>query len=308
VAPVIAFRVAIALQPSVTRWVVSSAPVAVPAWLIRSEKLWERLSDPGESDSDLSLAVSDATGYPSDVATFTGAFTTRKLQILFGRTSGASLPEDDAVITFHLLKLVTGAPDDTWETADFTTAETAFDAFWNTIKPQQLSVTTLKQYRWYKAGPEVEDELGGPGRTGPPVRVVDRALPGTSGATIGSPPQVAVTITEKTADKKAWGRVYIPGPHYWAQIATASGRIASSYQTILGNAADTLYEAMRTANTPIVVYSSAKPERPAAAGGTLPAKAARALTVDELQIDDIPDVIRSRRYETPLLRLLRTVG
>ncbi|HVJ22527.1 MAG TPA: hypothetical protein VM756_01175, partial [Burkholderiales bacterium] len=63
-----------------------------------------------------------------------------------------------------------------------------------------------------------------------------------------------------------------------------------------------------TAGVPIVVYSPAKPERPKKPSGTLPATVARALTVDTIQVDDIPDVIRSRRFNKTLLRVQRGVG
>lgn len=305
---VLAFRLAIITAPLTYRVVNSGQPSLFAQSVWASRSLLARLSDPGESDEDLSAAVSDATGTVATVATYTGTFELRKLQVLFGRTSGGSLPEDDAIITFHFLRLAGGSPSDAWVSGDFTAVETAFGTMWGVLKQYTLPATALRQLRWYRTGPQVDTELGGPGRTGPPVRVFDSAVAGTGTASGIGAPQVAYTITEKTADKTAWGRFYVPGPFNHAAMSGTYGRIASSVQTVIGNAADAFYEACLANGTPVVVYSSAKAERPKASGGTLPAKGARALSVDELQVDDLYDVIRSRRYSTPLLRLLRTVG
>jgi hypothetical protein len=58
-----------------------------------------------------------------------------------------------------------------------------------------------------------------------------------------------------------------------------------------------------------VVYSAAKPVRQTAAEkrtgatpGSLPAVPARALAITNYQVDDVPDVIRTRRWNEPLIR------
>jgi hypothetical protein len=306
-APLI-FRLAIALAPRVTRYVSSGQPPAGGAGLYVGAKLRERLEDPNESDADLTDAVAAASGTIAAVATYEETFETRKLQVLFGRTSGGSVPEDDAIITFHLLKLAGGVPEDEWIAGDFTAAEAAFDAFWTSVKVGYLGSTTLKQYRWYRAGPQRDDELGGPGRTGPPVRVVDKAVVGTAAGSPQAPPQVAISVTERTTDPSAWGRFYLPAPEADASQLAGTGRLAPAFQTIIANAADAMYEAWLLADTIAVVYSAAKAARQTKAGTSLPARAARALSVDTLQVDDLMDVIRSRRWRDPLLRLQRAVG
>jgi hypothetical protein len=304
----LAGRIAIALGPSALRWITVSAPVTAPQFVVRSQALWQRLHDPAEADSELATALSDSSGYSATVTTYSTTFELRKLQVLFSRTSGAATPEDDAVVTFHFLKLAGGAPSDSWIEADFTTVEAALDTYLTTVRAYLKASTAVKQFRWYAAGPQVDADLGGPGRTGPPRRVVDRNAAGTYALSSTMPPQIALSVTEKTSDPTAWGRTYLPFQMADNQGTTAYGRVQTDVQTAIGNAADTFYEACRTADLPVVVYSSAKPSRSTAGGGTLPARDARALTVDELQVDDLFDVIRSRRWSEPLLRLQRAVG
>jgi len=294
---VLLYRLAVVASPTayrVVKWAegpgVAQLPAAVEA----------RLRDPSESDADLTAAVAAATDRLSDVTTFSGSFSLRKLQVVFSYAGGSPGGEDSRVVTFHFVKLSAGAPVDTWAAADFIAMETAFDTYWASLKDGALSTLTHAQYRWYKAGPnDVPPQA--------PVRVVDRAITGTATATGGQKqiPQCAISVTEKTSIRKAWGRVY--WPLNYAPIGDA-GRLIGSFQTIMANATDVFYEAALSGSTPIVVYSAAKPERLTKAKKTLPAIGARAITVDETQVDDIPDVIRSRRHSAPLLRIQRQVG
>lgn len=318
VAVVLAFRLAIVLTPVLTRVVQSGQPSTLQhlAWL--SQWLWRRLNDPDESDEELGAAVAAASGSVASVATYTDPFEVRKLQVVFAFATGSPTGDDVRVITFHHLRLSGGSPSDAWGAADFDAVEAAFDAKWTTMKPWHRSNLSLAQYRWYKAGPAIEPPQE-------PVRVVDRAVPGTAADASypgGIPPQVAVTVSEKTATRRHWGRYYWPQPAYCksggllANVTFSSGgRFASPLLTDLANAADTFYEACRTANVPVVVYSQAKPVRQTAqekrdnvTPGSLAAQGALAITVDNIQVDDVPDVMRSRRFDAPTLRVQRAIG
>jgi hypothetical protein len=70
------------------------------------------------------------------------------------------------------------------------------------------------------------------------------------------------------------------------------------FQADVADNADTMYESFVTNNTPAVVYSAATATRPTA----------RALGVGMVQVDDLFDVIRSRRWNEPLLRLQRAIA
>jgi hypothetical protein len=300
VAVVLVFRVAVAVAGAGHRVVKieqsatgQPGPFDIPAYL------WDRLRGE-ETDEELGAAISAHTGRLATVTTFDEPFELRKAQVRWGRSSGAAAGTDDAVTTHHFIKLSGGTPTDDWLAADFQAIEAAFAAFWTTIKTIYVEQYSYKQMRWYKAGPDIVPPQA-------PVRVIDPAVVGTSASTTVLPPQAALSITEKTTDPKSWGRFYLPPPHP-AVLDANTSRLTSATQTFFADAVDTMYQAFLTAGTPAVVYSSAKPSRATAGGGTLPARDARALTVDEIQVDDLMDVIRSRRWNEPLLRVQRAIS
>jgi hypothetical protein len=117
---------------------------------------------------------------------------------------------------------------------------------------------------------------------------------------------VALSVTEKTSDPKSWGRFYLPAMASSAE--NANGRVDATLQGAVADGVDAFYEACIAASVHPVVYSTAKPARETAGGSELPARGARALPVKEIQVDDLWDVIRSRRYNEPLLRLQRAIA
>jgi hypothetical protein len=299
-AVVFAYRVAIALAAGVRVLDrVVSGPGAENLTTI-PKTLWSRLQDPSESPGDLESALAESTGSMWRVADYSGSFELRKAQVRWGRLSGAAAGTDDAVTTHHFLKLTSGAPNATWVEADFTAIETALAAFWTTMKGYYNANLTYKQVRWYKAGPSIVPPQG-------PVRIIDPNVAGTGTLTPGLPPQAAVSVTEKTSDAKSWGRFYMP-PVNAVNGSGANGRILTATVTAFADAADTMYESFVTAGTPAVVYSSPKASRSTAGGGTLAATSGRALAVTQIQVDDLFDVIRSRRWNEPLLRIQRDIA
>lgn len=264
------------------------------------------MRDPSESDAALSTAVSEAVDTVAEVATYNEPFELRKVQLQISSNDQLVAQDDMRVITFHLVKLSGGSPTADWVAGDFTAANTAFVAFWNAMLTYYKGHTALKKISYYKAGPDVSPPQ-------PPVFSSDHNIIGTSGGVDSCPPQVAVTVTEKAGTKPHWGRFYMPAP--MSTTLTEYGRIDSVFQTALANAADTLYESLKAAGLPVVVYRPALPLRQTAAEkragttpGSLPARDASAWTVDELQVDDVFDVIRSRRWKNPTLRLLRAIA
>ena len=251
-------------------------------------------------DGTFDEAPSEGFEIVDAVANFTGEFTLRKAQVRWGRNGGAAAGTDDAVTTHHFLKLAAGVPSDAWVAADFIAAEAAIVAFWDAIKAQYTARTSLKQIRWYRIDPDVA-------LSGPPVRIVDPASPGTIAEANGqNPPQVAISVTEKTSSAKNWGRFYLPAPG--DTHATGFGRIGAASQTAIADGADAMYEAFVTANVPAVVYSKAKAARETSGGTPLPAQDPTAFGVTSIQVDDLYDVIRSRRWNEPLLRLQRDIA
>lgn len=243
----------------------------------------------------------DEAGYGSDVVRALDESVgdspfLRKLQVAFNRQSSSTTSEDVAVCTFHLAKNVSGEPDTNWVTGDYTAAEALFDTWWNALRAfyggSASSYTKLRDYRWYRTGPAFPI-------SGPPVRITVK----NSAASLGSqscPPQVSMNISEHVLLRKHWGRFYLPAP------LTASldnfGRISSSTITTVLGSTVTLYNGLRAANLIPVVYSVAKPARVTKRGIHLPAQPARAYAVQSLVMDDVADVIRSRRFSTPNVR------
>ncbi len=295
--------------PACTLRVVSSFPIFCPL-VFPSCRIANMVIRYGPGAASLTYSFLngddvDETGEPDPasvdlVANIEGEFTLRKLSLKFDRDAGTGATDDSAYTGFHIVKLTAGLPDDEWVAGDFTDIEALVDTWWDAIKVFYRSGTVLKQMRWYRVEP---GEL-----LGPPVRVLDVTVPGTADAFAQLPPQVAISITEKTSDPKSWGRIYLPSPASTILSGSNNGRMATADAGTIADATDALYEAMITAGTPIVVYSAAKPVRSTAGGSELPAIAARALGVTSIQVDDIFDVIRSRRWKTPLLKTQRDVA
>jgi hypothetical protein len=206
----------------------------------------------------------------------------RKVQIVWGRTSAGGVDEDVAVCSLHFINITSGAIDPTWVTGDFTTIEAALDAWWTTLKTRYSGNTTLREFRWYRVRPGA--------LSGDAVRITARNVPGTATAGSELPPQVAMSITQKVALRRHWGRIYMPAPY---TTASSSGMITPTIVTALATATQTLFDACRNGDMEPVVYSP-----------TL----ARAFPVLQLQVDDLFDVIRSRRYGRPTLRTLLPVA
>lgn len=223
----------------------------------------------------------------------------RKVSVLFNRIEGSRPPQDAAMFTLHLLNLTDDVPDASWVTGDYTTAETALDTFWGAIKDRYPLAIGLAGYRWQADGPAFRPfgtDLS------PTLRNTARAVVGTTD-TEWLPPQVAMSVTEVTAAKftvldvegigtqlrNRWGRFYLPN---MVIGAIGNGRFTAAACDDVADAAQALYNTLRAADLFPVMYSPTT---------------GHSWTVDELHVDDIVDVIRSRRFDTPLSRHTRTL-
>lgn len=204
----------------------------------------------------------------------------RRAQLVFSRTPTGST-EDVATTHLDYLNLTAGEPDDTWVDADFATLEGYIDTWWTALKPYVWSKCSLTQIRWYRIGPGIAPP-------NPPVRITTRAVPGTNSTPMA--PQVSVTLTLKTGVRKEWGRLYLPHPG--GNIAdTTNGRIDSSIMGTVATASDVLFKAAFAADFVPVVYGRARQ---------------KVYTVESLQIDDLFDVQRRRRWDRPLTRVVKS--
>lgn len=240
----------------------------------------------------------DVSGLEGDttqqVAVYSGSFELREVDVLFQRVEGSRPIQDAAMFTLHLVNITGGVPDASWIAGDYTTAETALDAFWTTMKAHYTLAIALAGYRWSADGPAFKP-FGS--SNSPTLRNTARNVLGTHDVEI-LPPQVAASVTEVTAAKytahnvegvgdqlrNRWGRFYMPPP---AVDKIQNGRFTAAFCTALAGATQTLYNALRAADLIPVMYSPTT---------------GSAWSVDSIHVDDIVDVIRSRRFVTPLTR------
>lgn len=244
----------------------------------------------------------------NDVAVWTQPYELRKLTMAWSRTPSVGVVQDLDMCTFHILNLTGGNPDATWTTTDYTTCETAADAMWTTIAADFATTTKLSSYTWRADGPAFK-----PFGTSlsPTLRITSRSVAGTgSSDTQQLPPQCAISVTEVTAAhytaygvgvpghapgtgrtqlRNRWGRFYLPAPQV---AAISAGRFTSAKCTAWSNAVKTFYNALTSAQFVPVMYSPTT---------------GSAYSIDEVHVDDIVDVIRSRRYVTPTTRAANTI-
>lgn len=217
----------------------------------------------------------------------------RRLQVKFSRTAPTGLTEDAGINTYDIVNMSDGNLDTSWTDADFVTCETHFDRFHVDLAAAMTNTHTVDQYRWYKMqfNPLTLSEPFVP--SGAPVRVIEKNMVGSS-PSFPLPFQVAMSVTEKTPLRKHWGRVYLPGMS-GAQLASAHGRWDSAKLATMANSVQNLHEDLNDdqfiPHVPVTQFNG-QPVR-------------SLYGIDKIQIDDIPDVIRSRRARSVNLRVIR---
>lgn len=199
----------------------------------------------------------------------------RRCSIRFTRL-GITPVEDILTTYLDFQNFTSGEPDDTWVDADFTLLETALDTFWGNIKAQAWTKHVLAEYRWYRIGPGVFPP-------NPAIRIQGRNVPGL--ATQPLPPQMAISLTKKTAARRQWGRMYLPLNDI--NNMDSNGRVVPAKADSIVTAANALMGTASAADFLPVVYSPTR---------------GKAYSIEHFQVDDIWDVIRSRRYDKPVYK------
>lgn len=194
-----------------------------------------------------------------------------KSQLVFDRTTPVGTREDVMVAGLWWCAPA-GSNSAFLSSADKTALDTAIAAWWTTMKAQTTTQYTLRETRWYDYSPLSS-------RPGPVDKVTASAVAGTSASGRG-PDQIAITSTYKTASRKHWGRTYWPTLN--AVVYTANyGRFSTTVCDTLANATRTLFQTTGSSGLvcPVVVSIGHK----------------AVMGIRELQVDDVPDVIRRRR-------------
>lgn len=206
-------------------------------------------------------------------------------QAVLSRAPTTVPAQDVAIMTWHIW---TSAPPHT--STGMGLVEGYFDTFFNAVKVFFPTYVTVDQYRWYA--------LDASGRTqGAPLRVTDKNIVGTgTGSTVDMPPQVAMTVTEKSTSRRRWGRFYLP---VGKMTLTTSGRFSATQIDIVADAAEILYNAINTdageGARQLNVVTKVRLD------GTYE-------LVNQIQIDDLVDVQRRRRWDAAALRDVRTLS
>lgn len=199
----------------------------------------------------------------------------RRLQFVFHRRN--MVPAQDAITThLDLLNLTNGQPDDTWIDADFSGVETFADTLFGQLQSFIHVSTVLDQYRWYRVGKGILPP-------NPAVRVTERETAGTGGNSL--PPQVAASITLRTVPRRQWGRMYWPLGAITA--LTGDGRFTATRTQAAADSFNTFFQNLSSLDMHPVITSLVR---------------GKAYAVESIQVDDVPDVIRSRRFNEPLVR------
>jgi len=193
--------------------------------------------------------------------------------------------EDVAVMTMHWRHATPGLPDDDAD-MNGTNRDIATQKIINFLNSVMTFISNkyvAKEVRWYDVR---KDALP----VGPPLQVGPLGIAGTS-ANSALPPQVACSVTFKTAVRKNWGRFYLPGIQS-GELAP-QGYFLTPMLAQIADAARALTDRGGTVSETLCVWSPTEKTHH---------------DPQLVMVDDVPDVIRSRRFSTTLHRETRSCG
>lgn len=215
---------------------------------------------------------------PVDASALNGAV----VNLNFTRTVEATTHEDVATFALHFTVNagVSPATDTALDAADAAVVETALGTFYTSLKTKISDSWTLRDYTWRNFGASFPRDVNGVTKYSPVWRTTTVGVLGTaSGQRL--PDQTAATVTWMTSSRQHWGRVYVPALTVTALTtygkltqATYVDNVCTYFHTLFND----LNDNARSINA--VVWSP---------------KYRAALSIRELQMDNVADVIRSRR-------------
>lgn len=193
---------------------------------------------------------------------------------------GLDANEDVAIITMHFRGAEGLLPDSVIDMDDGrrSTAVGKIDEYLSALAPLFPTDVFWERVDWFNVKPD-----GTPGG----ARIDSYPL-SVGGSAVGGalPPQIAVSVTLKTAVRKNWGRWYLPS------IATSritnKGRLDQTYGQLVADQTLDLAARAPDSTTVLTVWSPTERTRH---------------DPQTVQVDDIMDVIRSRRYGAALFKL-----
>jgi hypothetical protein len=237
-----------------------------------------------------------------------------RLQAIYAKRRGA-VEGDDVDVTTHDFVIDDEVFPDAGgvgDTHNLATMEADFREFWDQL--QGFSVIGvacgLKEYRWYR-----QDDGNLP--WGDPARV--QTIVGGPDWGVGAtcPPQISCTVTEETGSRRHWGRFYIPGIAVGA--LDTDGSLLDARANSIAQLAATLYDSWQSRGVTPIVLGSIAPGQSLTniipvpiIGGTFDRWIGKnqtdervrvAFPVTRVRVDDVLDVQRRRRFESPLARV-----
>jgi hypothetical protein len=224
----------------------------------------------------------------------------RRLQLVF-RNVADTEPADHMVTTMDIANITGGVLDNSWTDTDYTKVE----GHVTTLVTAYMAMTA-SQAQWVESRYYVQSfsPLPPPGtplsddrpfnKAGAPERIFGHLVSGLPAGALQAH-QVAITSTSKTAFPRHWGRNYWPLPD-GGQLA-GDGHWAAPIRTALAGALETFHQNMAVDEFFDVTTVTAIDKAPARG----------LLTTTEIQVDDVPDVVRRRRISTTTARTVLPV-
>lgn len=179
---------------------------------------------------------------------------------------------NDAVTTHDYAWSGQGEP----EGEDFEGPEDRLTTFLTNVQQIFGNGTRITGIRWYK----LKDD--GTGIDGPSIRFTELSITTANGGELNAP-QVACSVTQETSVRKRWGRFYLP---FIAVEQVVNGRLNTATVDLVAVEAKDLEQPIGTTWFSIV-YSSLFPHF---------------LPVQGVRVDNVLDIIRSRRWRAATVR------
>jgi len=200
------------------------------------------------------------------------------VQVVFSRTTPATINDDVALFSLSFCLQTLDFGTSIISAGNKATVEGHLDTLWTDLKAQTSAHWNLLEYRWHDF---TENWL----KPGPATRVTVKNVVATGAAVTVVPDQVANSVTFKTISRLHWGCIYLPA--FVITAYTSTGRITSAQVDGRVAAVRTCLAACDSAGiTPVVSSTSHRAN----------------LAISAIQMDDTPDVIRSRRAKRPSYR------
>lgn len=197
-----------------------------------------------------------------------------------------------AIFTIDLANITNGVVDGTWTDQDYTDVEGELTAMWLQLKAFTSQRCTLVERRYYVRTFNDMSITKPFGPSGPPERIFPLNVAGGTG--LSQAPQVSVSVTERTAYPKHWGRFYLPWPA--SDTVDSRGHITTAATDAIGASVNLYFGTLMGREFfPVVPYTQVdrQPNR-------------GLLTVDQVQVDNVFDVIRRRRSHTATHKYVNT--